>query len=445
MPNFRKVEPSIMKDILLTSAICVLTARVGYLELYLKHMVDKARSAYHGIDSSPEESWRRLFTESDCRLLPCYMAVSGAERDAVKAWTNSKGTSQWRTKQHTGSLLSASTDSPKYYSDFLTKFNQRMRNFVPLLQAHSQNGLERRKWLTILAAALNDSSHAEEDEQKCMFVVQQIMFDLEELCSGDNGRGSCIFRGDFIVTGYGGQQGFKAFKHSDFLGDKWDPSKSKAYMSWKEVETPSLFSQFLLQTVMLLKDSMSSGVFEHSEIFLRLLGLQWREGELLIALTGRLLHRKDIEHMICKIYLLIQKSRGQRSQGIPQAVLDYCWPTKDPKAAGGKLFRDFLQQDILEFYDSVNCFDCTVMTRYIPVYSDEKEDESRIIRIHSDNASKRQPDGHRPVKFDYYSSILDCITDPFSYKGKFWTRKCSDRTTNQTTTNRTSSKMTTTL
>ena len=150
-----------------------------------------------------------------------------------------------------------------------------------------------------------------------------------------NGNTRAPFEGDYIVLGHGGKEGFSVMGKSLGLLTKPPTAKSSSeerLRYWIAVgKCSKRIREFVAKSM--------------SEEELTELGLIKIGGIVTIIANGRHFSDTDVEHMMCKLYLLLQRYRGSRAFSNPAPWRPHCHPT---------ISRDFY--DIGSGLDAICCF-----------------------------------------------------------------------------------------
>ena len=172
------------------------------------------------------------------------------------------------------------------------------------------------------------------------------MNDVEELISGTKKYGSSPFSDDYVVPGYGAKEGFICLDHEEILGCE---CKGAGWKKWDESLSPGYFNEVLMALKTFFENDMGP-------TNLSVLGLYKDDDKKIrIKYSGSFLGLQDIEHMLCKVYKMVQRTRGNLSRGKPRASNNYCWPPIRKDTCGTIWFEKLVVTPILNAYE--NTFD----------------------------------------------------------------------------------------
>jgi hypothetical protein len=168
MPMMSEIGETTLKDIVITSLITRTTGRVEHLRDYLEYTRE---------DNS-DATWRRMFTASDCRYLPLFIAASSGVRDSAAAYLQSKSMTAWLSDQFKESIPRTVRASPRSYSLFLSSVEKQLDEFVEMVKGGklvSREDVVKRMCVILQSSCMGNK----EKESSNMFLAHQLIADME--------------------------------------------------------------------------------------------------------------------------------------------------------------------------------------------------------------------------------------------------------------------------
>ncbi len=195
----------------------------------------------------------------------------------------------------------------------------------------------RETFLNIISSVISNATSSVDPEtavsEDNLFLAHKVTCDIEELFHGKASSEEPCFEDeeDHIVLGYGARQCLEIYKTQEEKGGSNSQEVSCADKSCgtggdtdaKQERIYSKFKKLVSDTRCILSKQDIEQL--HS------LGLQKDcTGRVVWAINHRQFGAVDVEHMLCKVYLCLDRTRGNRSMCVPMPVNKCSWPTYDP-------------------------------------------------------------------------------------------------------------------
>ncbi len=162
------------------------------------------------------------------------------------------------------------------------------------------------------ATSMIDPENTQQEDNH--FLAHKVTADIEELFHGNDYEAPCFEdEEEHIVIGYGAMQCLKIYKPK---GEQEDTINTGDHV----------------KTFKTLVTEVRSKLSNMSPVQLLTMGLQLdTTGRVVWSINHRPFGAVDVEHMLCKVYLCLDRTRGNRSLCVSSPVNKSSWPTYDTK------------------------------------------------------------------------------------------------------------------
>ena len=295
-----------LEAIFLTAIMVALFGKPEHMKIYLTYFPEPPCPRQEGC------SWKRLFRTEDVKR---YMSMIALFSKNLK---ESNQMNDWVHAQYKSSLPSAVKASAESAYQYVNSVYTAI-TASGLLSRMSSKAMSRADFVSKLGQILCQSSRHDYKRHSMNFISGKITSLLEDvLCfrglGSDEGE---LFDGDCIHPGFGGDEGYSVFQ-KDVKPHPQRPECGSAesdIVAFREALHKHA-STFLSYLTSLDNDDLET------------IGCFKRDGYVLVIYNWRRLKLHDVEHMWCKLYLLISRYRGTRAYSAPEPWRASCHPTR---------------------------------------------------------------------------------------------------------------------